>query len=322
MSLDLEAPPVCASEIARPEGTDFERSCKAVEVEGWLDLLFYRPLGLRLARLLAAAKFTPDAVTCLATICGVVAGHLYFYRALGINVVGMVLHVLTNLLDNVDGQLARLTNRQSETGKVLDGIGDHLVFVSVYVHITLRHIQNGGSRWMWLVALAAALCHALQSATTEFCRDAYTRFACGRSTNLQSSAALRRLARSTDLRGHAVERLLLSMHGGYVRMQETALPRLGAVRDTLLQCYSRGVPQWLEREYRFTHRHIARRSRLLGTSARMLALFIVLLAGRPTWFFFLELTIFNAVFVWLAVHESRASAQILRVVAEDTRSCG
>ena len=72
---------------------------KAREVEGVLDLYFYRPVGFWLAEFFAQLKMTPAAVTLLAGVCGVIAGHLYYYRDLRINMVGMVLHVCSNALD-------------------------------------------------------------------------------------------------------------------------------------------------------------------------------------------------------------------------------
>ena len=90
---------------------------KAREVEGALDVYFYRPFGFRLAEFFARLKVTPAGVSVLAGLCGVMAGHLYFYRNLAINIAGMVLHVCANTLDNADGQLARLTNRESRDGR-------------------------------------------------------------------------------------------------------------------------------------------------------------------------------------------------------------
>src|SRR5262249_45498486 len=97
-----------------------ESTYKTREAEGVLDLYFYRPIGFRLAELFAQRKMTPAAVTLLAGICGVVAGHLYYYTDLGVNMVGMALHVCSNALDNADGQLARLTGTESRKGRIID----------------------------------------------------------------------------------------------------------------------------------------------------------------------------------------------------------
>src|SRR5262249_40273484 len=106
---------------------------KAREVEGALDVYFYRPLGFRLAEFFADLKVTPAGVSLLAGLCGVMAGHLYFYRNLSINIAGMVLHVCANALDNADGQLARLTHQATRKGRIIDSVADHLGFASVYI---------------------------------------------------------------------------------------------------------------------------------------------------------------------------------------------
>src|SRR5436189_5833234 len=115
-----------------------EATYKAREVEGVFDLCFYRPIGFWLARFFARLKMTPATVSLLAGIFGVVAGHLYFYRNLGINIAGMICHVCANALDNADGQLARLTRQESRKGRIIDSVADHLGFASVYIHLTLR----------------------------------------------------------------------------------------------------------------------------------------------------------------------------------------
>ena len=84
-----------------------EATYKAREVEGWVDIHLYRKLGLHLANFFRAIGFTPTVVTLLGGLIGVIAGHLYYYRDLWTNLLGMVLHVVANLFDNADGQLAR-----------------------------------------------------------------------------------------------------------------------------------------------------------------------------------------------------------------------
>src|SRR5690349_13456120 len=86
-----------------------ETTYKTREVEEVLDLYFYRRIGYWLAQAVARLKITPAGVSLFGALCGVMAGHLYFYRSLAINVAGMALHVCANALDYAGGQLARLT---------------------------------------------------------------------------------------------------------------------------------------------------------------------------------------------------------------------
>src|SRR3954452_17466491 len=139
-----------------------EGTYKNRDVEGLLDIYFYRRIGFVLACFFAWLGMTPTGVTLLSGISGLAAGHLYYYRDLNLNLFGMGLHVLSNALDNADGQLARLTNKGSRTGRILDSISDHIVFVGIYVHLVLRCLAGGASLTIWLLALAAGLSHAVQ----------------------------------------------------------------------------------------------------------------------------------------------------------------
>src|SRR5947199_9688107 len=161
------------AQVVHTAAPKIESTFKAREVEGILDLHFYRPIGFRLAARFAQLKMTPSAVSLLAGIFGVIAGHLYFYRNLSINVAGMVFHVCANTLDNADGQLARLTRRESRDGRIIDSIADHLVFVSVYFHLALRYLFEGSSPAICVLALAAGVSHALQGAAADYYRSTY-----------------------------------------------------------------------------------------------------------------------------------------------------
>ena len=55
-----------------------ETTYKTREVEGILDLYFYRRIGYWLAQFFARLKITPAGVSLLGALCGVMAGHLYF----------------------------------------------------------------------------------------------------------------------------------------------------------------------------------------------------------------------------------------------------
>src|SRR3954464_3882192 len=109
-------------ELSDSPSSALEASYKAREFEGILDLYFYRKVGFRLAQFFAWLRLTPSGVTMIGGVFGLAAGHLYYYRDLRLNLVGMFLHVCANALDNADGQLARLTNSQSRSGRVFDSV--------------------------------------------------------------------------------------------------------------------------------------------------------------------------------------------------------
>jgi len=288
-------------------------------VEGLLDLYFYRPIGLLLADFFKQLKMTPAAVTSLGGICGVVAGHLYYYRDLRINIVGMVLHVCANALDNADGQLARLTHKETRKGRVIDSVADHLVFASIYVHLTLRCFFEDPSPAIWLLALVAAISHALQGAAADYYRSTYLYFvANGRRIRIDSSSSVRLDYRRCNCRQGAWEKLLLALYLNFTRQQEVLAPHLKKLRETVSELFQGQLPAWLQARYRNLAGPMLKWWGLLMTNTRMLVLFALLIIGQPVYFFWFELVPLNLLFVYLIFREERM-AESMQEVAQQWR---
>ena len=287
---------------------------KAREVEGVLDLYFYRPIGLRLAEFFEQLKMTPAAVTLLGGICGVVAGHLYYYRDLRINIVGIVLHVCANALDNADGQLARLTQRETRKGRIIDSVADHLVFASIYVHLTLRCFFEDASPAIWLLALAAGISHALQGAAADYYRSTYLYFvATGARTGLDSSRGIRSEYQTSSWYQRPWDKLLLALYLNFTRQQEMLAPGLKKLRDAASELFQGRIPGWLQARYRNLAGPMLKWWGLLMTNTRMLVLFALLLIGRPIYFFWFELIPLNLLFVCLIFREESMAESMQEV---------
>jgi len=288
-----------------------EATYKAREVEGVLDLYFYRPIGFRLARLFAKLKMTPAAVTWLGGLLGVIAGHLYYYRDLRTNVIGMALHVCANALDNADGQLARLTHREDRDGRIIDSIADHLVFLSIYVHLTLRYLVAGSSPAICLLALAAGISHALQGAAADYYRSSYLYFVTDRAeTGLDSSSVVRSNYRELSWRTKPWNKLLLGLYLNFTLQQEILSPHLRRLRDTAGQLFHSEIPNWLRTRYRNLARPMFKWWSLLMTNTRMLVLFALLFIGQPIWYFWFELTLLNLLLVYLIVRQENMAKSL------------
>lgn len=291
-----------------------EASYKAREVEGLLDLYFFRPIGFRLARFFAKMNMSPAGVTLLACLFGIIAGHLFFYRDLRINVVGMALLVFANALDNADGQLARLTHRESREGRIIDSLGDHLVFVSIYAHLTLRYLVVGAPPVILLLALAAGISHALQGAAADYYRATYLYFATDRSRmELDSSSSLRANFRSLTWHHQPWHKFLLALYLNFTRQQEMLSPNLRKVREAGDQLFGGQIPIWLKSRYRSLAGPALKWWGLLMTNMRLLVLFALLFIGQPVWYFWFELIALNALFVYLIIRQEDMADSLLEV---------
>ncbi len=284
---------------------------KSRELEGVVDLFFYRRVGFRLAQFFARLNFTPTAVSLIGGVFGIVAGHLYFYRALVVNLVGMAFHIVANIFDNADGQLARLTNQQSQTGRILDPVVDHVIWLSIYVHLALRLQIGGFSGAIWILALAAGLSHGLQAGAADYCRNAYLYF--GKSgSEFDSTSNLKREYDGHTWRTAAWPKFLLRLYLNAMHEQELLLPGVRRLQEKMQSTFGGAVPSTFQSRYADLALPTFKWWSLLMTNSRMLVLFVLFLVHQPVWYFWLEITAGNLLLVYLIFRQEKISRSLIR----------
>ena len=78
------------------------------------------------------------------------------------------------------------------------------------------------------------------------------------------------------------------------------------------------VPVWLSEEYRLRNRRMTKWFNIMTVNTRMLFLFVLLFLGKPTWYFFVDLTLLNFVLAFVLVRQNRMSGDL--VVELESRS--
>jgi hypothetical protein len=294
-----------------------EATFKTREVEGVLDIYFYRPVAFYLATWFARLKLTPTLVTALGGVCGILAGHLYFYRDLTTNMIGMFLHVCANTLDNADGQLARLLNQKSRKGRIIDSLFDHLVFLSIYVHLGFRCLFAGASPAIAILVLLAGLSHAMQGGAADYFRNGYLFFVRGRSrADWDSSESLAEEYCALSWRKEPWDKFLLATYLNFTRQQELLSPSLRRLRDFSFRHYPDRVPDSVRRAYQEAAQPMLRWWGFLMTNTRMFFLFLFVAIDRPALYFWLEVSIFNLLLIALILWQERISSSLLQQPAD------
>lgn len=107
--------------------------------------------------IVAATPVTPNQLTWLSLAAGLCAAAMIAVGGTGWQVGGAVLLVVSYVLDNIDGEIARLKNLTSRFGAILDTLADWLVHTVLFVAIGLEHSSaTGQGIWLWLGIAAAA----------------------------------------------------------------------------------------------------------------------------------------------------------------------
>jgi len=276
---------------------------KGDAVEEWVDLRFFRPLGLGLARRLARTAATADQVTLAALLLGLVAGHLFLYRSPIVNVAGLGVFLLSDVLDSADGQLARIRGVSTRFGRILDGIADNLRFINLYLHLFVRlllaHALSPAAAV--LLVVSAGYSHSVQSAVADFLRQVYL-FLTTRSGELDLPEDLA-AERPASLLG----RTELAIYAAYVRKQA----RWCARSVQLVRAVRGGaVPSRLASRWRDAQAGPVARCALISQNIRFLLLAVTACVGWPAGFFWLTLGPLNVALAWVLWSHERGAARL------------
>lgn len=202
------------------------RANKPREVEGVLDTYLIRPLGYLVATILMRTAITPNMLSVAAVIAAVFCALGYASATLQGAYWGLLFMLLHSAFDSSDGQLARLTGRDSDSGAVVDGICDHLSFTVIYIGLWYSYVAHGGPWPAALFALGvfAGALHSLQSALVDFQRRLFVYYN-GRKRDLEISFPEQIESEMAALSGQACspQRILLKLRHSYSKRQRKFL---------------------------------------------------------------------------------------------------
>jgi len=123
--------------------------------DGFMSRYFARPISIGLSWRLAPHGVTPNQMTIVSTLVGLAAAPFFLSASPAVQVIGGLLFVAHSVLDGCDGELARLTFRESRLGGLLDFFSDNLVHVAIFTCMAVGWSLVEGASWpLFLGALA------------------------------------------------------------------------------------------------------------------------------------------------------------------------
>ncbi len=111
--------------------------------------LVYRRFSRPLAKLLSKTSITPNTVTYIATAVGLASAALIAMREIYL---GVLVLLISQILDCTDGDLARLTGRITKKGAYLDRVFDRFVDAAIVIGIVYLY-----PLYLWLAGFLAAV---------------------------------------------------------------------------------------------------------------------------------------------------------------------
>ncbi|MFN2621704.1 MAG: CDP-alcohol phosphatidyltransferase family protein [Chthoniobacterales bacterium] len=269
---------------------------KSAEIEELADLYFFRPAGLVVARAARALGLTPIGLTLIAAMIGIAGGALLYDERLGL--VAFALLILHSIFDSADGQLARLTGKVTELGRVLDGLSGYATHAAIFLAIGFGLFHRGADTSIFIWMAAAGIATAIHAGMYDYHRHVYIAVVADARVPIQ---ALRKL-------GSPIGWLFLI----YLTVQRWVIGRHADVESALA---SRSIAGQVRDEDRARYREsfypLVRGCNFLGDNTRFFAIGVLALLHRMDLFFGFILVPMNIAFASLWLWQRSADRRFL-----------
>ncbi|MCX4747024.1 CDP-alcohol phosphatidyltransferase family protein [Kitasatospora sp. NBC_01287] len=171
--------------------------------EHWAGRLYMRSVSLRVTRLLLNTRWSPNQITGVMVVAGMLSGAALLIPGLGGAVLSVVFMQLYLLLDCVDGEVARWRKQFSPLGVYLDRLGAYLADAAVMVGMGFRASSLGLSPYL-VAGLVAAIGVLLLKASSDLVHVARSDSGLAKATDqsvVPRSSGLARVRRLTSAVG-------------------------------------------------------------------------------------------------------------------------
>ena len=161
MNLSIKEKFANAKDSLKSARSDVYAARKCENINDPIDTYVIDFLAIGWTKLFIKLHIIPNVVTLLAMASGVAGGILIAFGSVSLNVAGAILVILSAVFDACDGQVARLTKHYSRLGRMLDGLSDASVYVSLYVACVIRmwnydYLIPNANVWHIVIIAAAA----------------------------------------------------------------------------------------------------------------------------------------------------------------------
>ena len=142
---------------------DYDKTLKTNPGDTFLNIQSYLYITSRqITKLLFYTQVTPHQVIFLSMLFGIAASYLIIQSDKVLVIAGAILLFYKNVLDKVDGSLARAKGLDSRRGRFYDSISDFIVNISVFTAIGISLYQKYGSPFVYVIVYSAMICSMLQ----------------------------------------------------------------------------------------------------------------------------------------------------------------
>ncbi len=105
-------------------------------------VFFWRPLSTIIMIFCQNLTISPNAITTLSVVSGIVASILFLKNNYSLVIAGTILLFISLVIDTIDGQYARYKNKTSEFGHWYDGFAEKIRYALIFSSLSVGFYYN------------------------------------------------------------------------------------------------------------------------------------------------------------------------------------
>ena len=322
---------------------EFGASLKSLDTEDWFDRHIKRPFSFLIAWILAPTGITPNAVTIISMIIG--AGSTWFFMhasyhyagayGLMMNVIACFMLMFADVLDCVDGQLARLTGRRSKWGRILDGSAGYVWFVPLYLGLVYRfyfHHEiefrflglNDDTVTVWIVTIivlvlanfAGFMGLGAQSRVVDYLIQGHLLFEKG--GELDTADRQQKEFESKDWSGERIRQVFEKTYIPYTRKQEKDTPQFQKMMGLIGEKFGgvEQMPQELRQHFVQGSRGVLKYATLIPFNLSATMLYVCCLLDVPVVTFLFVIIVMGSLTHYVQSRRERLCSEMIEIISQ------
>lgn len=316
--------------------THIKDTYKSKDTEEWFDTVFNRPIGFLWAKFFDFFGVHPNVVTVLSMILGALSGFMFHYHAnnepalfgmtgMTCNIIAVILLVWANHYDSADGQLARMSGKKTQLGRILDGVAADVWYISIYVCLAYRMYDDPlpfsncmltfGWGGLILCVLSGFVGHIYPCRLADYYRNIHLFFIKGKEgSEFDNSEQLNQKFENMPWKGNRINKTFLWFYKNYTFNQEKETPAFQAYWSKLKEKYGTDIPQDVRDEFRQCSLPLMKYTNFLTFNARGLALYIAALIDMPWIYLLFEIIVLGGVYKYMNYRHEQFCRQLIKKI--------
>ena len=137
------------------------------DTDGPVSKILNRPISLRISKIILKTGITPDQISVMSFVIGLVGASFFFFGEYFYLILGGILIHIHSIVDGCDGEVARLKLRQTKYGGWLDSVLDRYADAAIILGLVYGYWSINGDITIWIIGFFAIIGSFLNSYTSD-----------------------------------------------------------------------------------------------------------------------------------------------------------